>query len=70
MPLDPGTTLGPYQVTAKIGEGAMEYQHCSGQVTILREQESRALAATLGIQPRASGTITGPSDGPRWCPPP
>ena len=43
MPLSPGTTLGPYQVTAKIGEGGM------GEVYGVRRMTNRASVRALVI---------------------
>ncbi len=53
MPLQPGTTLGPYRVTAKIGEGGM------GEVYRARDRKlDRDLVLKVLLQAF--------KDGPDW----
>ena len=37
MPLQPGTTLGPYQVTAQIGAGGMGEVYCARDTKLDRD---------------------------------
>ena len=48
MPLTPGTTLGSYSVTAKIGEGAMGEVYRAGDTKLDRD-------VALKVVRRASG---------------
>ncbi len=43
MPLQPGTTLGPYSVTAKIGEGGMGAVYRARDTTLDRDVAIRVL---------------------------
>jgi len=59
MPLEPGTTLGPYKVTAKIGEGGMGEVWQARDTTLDRDVALKALFEAFTSDPdlkhRSSG---------------
>ena len=56
MSLEPGTTLGPYQVTAKIGEGGMGEVYRARDTKLDRDVALKILPGAFAADP----------DGNRW----
>ncbi len=51
MPLSPGTTLGPYQVTAKIGEGGMGEVYRARDTKLDRDVALKILPEAFAADP-------------------
>ena len=51
MPLQPGTTLGPYAVTAKIGEGGMGDVYRARDTKLNRQVALKILSARFAGDP-------------------
>ena len=49
MPLSPGTTLGPYAVTAKIGEGGMGEVYRARDTTLDRDVALTVLSWSFAV---------------------
>ncbi len=51
MPLTPGTTLGPYSVTAKIGEGGMGQVYQATDTQLKRKVALKILPEAFSADP-------------------
>ncbi len=51
MPVEPGTTLGPYQVTAKVGEGGMEEVYQARVTKLDRDVALKVLSEAFTSDP-------------------
>ena len=58
MPLAPGTTLGPYNVTAKIGEGGMGEVWQATDTKLKRQVALKILPEAFSADPGAVGTVS------------
>ena len=74
MPLEPGTTLGPYSVIAKIGEGGMGEVYRARNTKLDRDVALKVLPQAFTDDPdRLAGfergaKVLGGLTGSRWVP--
>ncbi len=65
MPLTPGTSLGPYEVTAKIGQGGMGEVYRDRDTTLDRDVALNVLPQAFTDDPRSAAAVTGGLAGPQ-----
>ena len=59
MSLEPGTTLGPYSVTAKIGEGGMGEVYRARDTNLDRDVALKVLPPAFADDPHRGGQLGG-----------
>ena len=57
MPLEPGSTLGPYQVSAKIGEGGMGEVYRARDTTPDQDVALKVLSEAFTSDPDRLATV-------------
>ena len=65
MPMQPGTTLGPYSVTAKIGEGGMGEVYQARDTKLDRDVALKVLPEAFTSDPDRLARVVGSRDGGR-----
>ena len=65
MSVAPGTRLGPYEITAKLGEGGMGEVYRATDTNLGREVAIKVLPEAFGADPERAARFEREAQGPR-----